>query len=121
MQSNKDHAVYSDIFSSKQKCKPEGYHAVGVQCVAVPCCLSAKQMAKKKQCKVPKNEGQRLGHATKLETSLARQCRCHCRTDRGEPALCTAPALLQDFLPRLRLSDSSRDRGERALRTTPTL
>jgi hypothetical protein len=30
MQSNKDHAVYSDLFSSKRKCKPEGYHAVCV-------------------------------------------------------------------------------------------
>jgi hypothetical protein len=57
MQSNKDHAVYSDLFSSKHKCKPEGYHAVCVQYVALSCCLSAKQMAKSKQCKVPTKQG----------------------------------------------------------------
>ena len=33
----------------KDKCKPEGYHAVCVQYVALSCCLSAKQMAKSKQ------------------------------------------------------------------------
>jgi hypothetical protein len=46
---NKDHAVYSDFFSSKRKCKPGGYYAVCVQYVAVYCCLSAKQMATSKQ------------------------------------------------------------------------
>ena len=30
MQSNKDHAVYSDFFRSKHKCKTEGYRAVFV-------------------------------------------------------------------------------------------
>ena len=43
MQSNKDHAVYLDLFSSKPKCKPEGYHAVCAQYVAVSCCLYAEQ------------------------------------------------------------------------------
>ncbi len=39
MQSNKDHAVYSDFFSSKRKCKAEGYHAVCVQYVIyIACC-----------------------------------------------------------------------------------
>ena len=101
MQSNKDHAVYTDLFSSKPKCKPEGYRAVCVQSVALSCGLSAKQMEKRKQCKVPTNEGQRLYHATKLEASLPRQCRSHWRGDSGEPALGTAPALLQASLPRL--------------------
>jgi hypothetical protein len=45
MQSNKNHAVYSGFFSWRPKCKPEGYHAVCVQHVALSCCLSAKQMA----------------------------------------------------------------------------
>jgi len=53
-----------------------GYHAVCVQYVALSCYLSAKQMSKSKQCKVLTNEGQRLDHATKLEASLRRQCRC---------------------------------------------
>jgi hypothetical protein len=44
MQSNKDHAVYSDSFSSKRQFKPEGYHTVCVQYVALSCYLSAKQM-----------------------------------------------------------------------------
>ena len=35
-------------------------------------CLSAKQMAKSKQFKVPTKQGQRLDHATKLEASLPR-------------------------------------------------
>jgi hypothetical protein len=74
---HKDHALYSDFFSSKRKCKPEGYHAVCVQYVAVSCCLSAKQMATSKQDKVPTKQGHRLDHATKLEASLARQFRCH--------------------------------------------
>jgi hypothetical protein len=52
MQSHEDHAVYSDLFSSKRKCKPDGYNAVCVQYVALPCCLSAVQMAKGKQCKL---------------------------------------------------------------------
>ncbi len=37
MRSNKDHAVYSDLFSSKPKLKPEGYHVVCVQYVALSC------------------------------------------------------------------------------------
>ena len=41
-------SVYSDFFSSKRKRKPEGYHALCVQYVALSCCLSAKQMAKSK-------------------------------------------------------------------------
>ena len=64
-------SVYSDFFSSKRKRKPEGYHALCVQYVALSCCLSARQMAKSKQCKVPTKQGQRLDHATKLEASLA--------------------------------------------------
>jgi hypothetical protein len=35
IQSKKDHAVYSDLFSSRPKCKPEGYHAASVQYVAL--------------------------------------------------------------------------------------
>jgi hypothetical protein len=72
MQSNKDHAAYSDFFSSQRKCKPEGYHPVCVQYVALSCCLSAEQMAKSRQCKVPTTKGQRLdsGHASKLKASL---------------------------------------------------
>ncbi len=45
MQSNKDHAVYSDFFRStlaRPKCKAGGYHAVCTQYVALSCCLSAK-------------------------------------------------------------------------------
>jgi hypothetical protein len=81
--------------------------AVCVQYVALSGCLSAKQMAKRKQCKVPKKQGQRIAlktrpedHTTKLEASLPRHCRCHWHRDRGEPALRTAPALLQASLPR---------------------
>ena len=48
----KDHAVYSDFFSSKPKCKPEGYHAVCLQYVALCWCLPAKHMAKSKRCKL---------------------------------------------------------------------
>ncbi len=107
MQSNKDHAVYSDLFSSKRKYEPKGYHAVCVQYVALSCCLSAKQMAKSKQCKVPTNEDQRLDHATKLPASLARKCRCHCTRDRGKPAMGTEQARLQETLPRRRRSDCS--------------
>jgi hypothetical protein len=59
--------------SAQQLCKPEGYHDLCVQYVALSCCLSAKQMAKSKQCKVPTKEGHRLDHATKLEASLPRQ------------------------------------------------
>jgi hypothetical protein len=59
-------------------CKPEGYHAVCVQYVALCCCLSGKQMAKSKQCKVPTNEGQRLDRATKIEASLPRLVRSDC-------------------------------------------
>jgi hypothetical protein len=80
MKSNKDHVVYSDIFSSKRKCKPEGYHAVCIQYVALSCCLSAKQMAKSKQCKVPTKQGprpkqgQRLDHVTKLSKNRLGAC-----------------------------------------------
>ncbi len=70
MQSNKDHALYSDFLSSKRKCKAEGYHEVCVQSVALSCCLSAKQILKNKQCKVPTKVDQRLDHATKLEASI---------------------------------------------------
>jgi hypothetical protein len=95
--------------SSKRKCKAEGYRAVCVQHVAVSCCLSAKQMTTSKQCKEPTNELQRLDHATTLEASLSRQIRCDCSRDQGEPALGTAPALLQDSLPRLIRSNCRRD------------
>jgi hypothetical protein len=54
---------------------------VCVQYVAVFCCLSAKEMATSRQCKVPIKEDQRLDHAAKLEASLYRS---------GEPALGTA-------------------------------
>jgi hypothetical protein len=121
MQSNKDHAVYSDFVSSKPKCKPEGYHALCVQCVALSCCTSAKQMAKSKQCKVPTQQGQRLDHATKLEASRTTLNPCNCGRDRGELALCTAPALLQCSLHRHRRSDCSRDRGEPAQGTAAAL
>jgi hypothetical protein len=72
------HAVYSYLFSSKPKCKPEGYHAVCVPCVTVSSCLSAKQMSKSKQCKVPTKQGQRPDHATKVEASLPRHRRFYC-------------------------------------------
>jgi hypothetical protein len=44
--------TYADVCvsGSKPKCKPEGYHAVCVQYVALSCCLSAKQSAKSKHC-----------------------------------------------------------------------
>ena len=72
----KDHAVYSDFFNSKRKCKPEGYHTVCVQYVAVSqYCLSAQQMSKGKQCKVSIKKDQGLDHTTKLEVSLVRQIR----------------------------------------------
>ena len=71
MQSNKDHAVYSGLFSSKSKCKPEVYDTVCVY-VALSCCLSAKQRTKSKQCKVSTKQGQRLDHVTKLEAYLPR-------------------------------------------------
>jgi hypothetical protein len=87
--------------TSKRSHKAEGYPAVCVQYVAVSCCLSARQMATSKPCKVPTKEVQRLDHATKLGASLPRQLRCHCIGDRGEPALGTAPALLLDSLHRL--------------------
>ena len=51
---------------------------VCVQYVAVSYCLSARQMATSKQCRVPIKEVQRLDHTTKLEASLPRQLRCHC-------------------------------------------
>jgi hypothetical protein len=70
MQSNKDHAVHSDFFSSKKTCKAEGYHAVCATYVAVSCCLSAKQMAMSKRCKVPTKEDQRLDLVLNLEASL---------------------------------------------------
>ena len=69
MQSKKDHAVYSDFFSSKQKCKAEGYRAICAQYVAVSSCLSAKQMATSKRCKMPTKEDQRLDHALNFEAS----------------------------------------------------
>jgi hypothetical protein len=47
-------------YSSKRKCKPEGYHAVCVQYVPFSRGLSAKQMAKSKQCKVPTKEARGL-------------------------------------------------------------
>ena len=53
----------------------------------------------------PPNHGQRLDHVTKLQVSLPRQCRCHCRRDRGETAMRTAPALLQSSLPQPRRCD----------------
>ncbi len=52
MQSNKDHVIYSDFFSSRRKFKPEGYHDVCGQYVALSCCLSATQMEKSKQCRL---------------------------------------------------------------------
>jgi hypothetical protein len=125
VKSNKDHAVYSNFFSSKRKCKPEGYHAVCVQYVALFCCLSAKQMAKSKHCKVtckvPTEQGRRLDHATKLEASLPLQLHSHSSQDRRGPALCTAPALLQNSLPRLVRSDCRGDRGAPAPGTAPAL
>jgi hypothetical protein len=42
-ESNKDHAVYSDFFTSKRKRKSEVYRAVCVQYVAVSCRMSAEQ------------------------------------------------------------------------------
>ena len=41
--------IQSNFFSSKPKCKPEGYHAVCVQYVALSCCLSAKKTDGKEQ------------------------------------------------------------------------
>ncbi len=78
MPSNKDHAVYSDWCNLQRKCTPEDYHAVCLQYVALSSCPSGKLMVKSKLCKVPPNEGQRLDHATNVEASLSRQCRCHC-------------------------------------------
>ncbi len=42
MQSNKDHAVYSDLFSLKRKCKPEGYHAVCVIILRLHSCKTLR-------------------------------------------------------------------------------
>ena len=81
MQSNKDHVVYSDWFGPQRQWKPKDYDAVCVQHVDLSSFPSAKHMAKSKLSKVPTNEGQRLDPATKLEASLARQCRCHCSRD----------------------------------------
>jgi hypothetical protein len=54
---------FIQTFLAKRKCKSEGYYDVCVQYVALSCCMSAEQMSKSKQCKVPTKEDQRLDHA----------------------------------------------------------
>ena len=53
--------------------------------------------------------GQRLDHTTKNEACFVRQLLYHCRGDRGKPARCTAPALLQVSVPRVLQCYSSRE------------
>jgi hypothetical protein len=46
MQSNKDHALYSDFINSKPKCKPEGYHTVCVRsCHSGSSCVVIRHQA----------------------------------------------------------------------------
>jgi hypothetical protein len=66
-------------------------------------------------------KGHRLDHTTNLAASLPQQCRCHCREDRSQPALRTAPALLQASLPRLHRSHCLEDRGKTAPVNVPAL
>jgi hypothetical protein len=54
-------------------------------------------------------------------TDCIKSYKTHCTRDRGEPALGTAPALLQESLPRQVQCHYSRDRGEPALCTGPAL
>ena len=63
--------------AQSQSASPKATTLYVEQHVALSCGLSAKQMAKRKQCKVPTKQGQRLDHTTKLAASLARQCRCY--------------------------------------------
>ncbi len=44
-----------------------------------------------------------LFNSTKLDSSFGWQCRCHCVWGWGEPALCTAPELLQKATQKKRL------------------
>jgi hypothetical protein len=79
MQSNQDHAVYSEFLAQNEsaRLKATMLYVHTLSLCRIACLL--QQRATRKLCKVlPTKEDHRLDHATKLEACLPRLLPSHC-------------------------------------------